>query len=107
MAIGGRYTVRGFDGEAVLMGERGALLRNEVALALGGRQELYLGADYGQIGGSTRAIQVGNHLAGAALGWRGAAKGLNWDAFAGVPLIKPGNFQTSNITFAITIGWSH
>ena len=29
-SIGGRYTVRGFDGEASLMGERGWLLRNDI-----------------------------------------------------------------------------
>lgn len=29
-AIGGRYTVRGFDGETSLMGERGWLLRNDI-----------------------------------------------------------------------------
>ncbi|MCL6484442.1 MAG: ShlB/FhaC/HecB family hemolysin secretion/activation protein, partial [Janthinobacterium lividum] len=34
-AIGGRYTVRGYDGESSLSAERGWLLRNEVGVPLG------------------------------------------------------------------------
>jgi hemolysin activation/secretion protein len=30
MAIAGRYTVRGFDGEQMLSGEKGLLWRNEI-----------------------------------------------------------------------------
>ncbi len=33
-SIGGRYTVRGFDGETTLIGERGWLLRNDLGLSL-------------------------------------------------------------------------
>ena len=42
-SIGGRYTVRGFDGELTLMGERGWVLRNEIGLPVGAGQELYAG----------------------------------------------------------------
>ena len=34
-AIGGRYTVRGYDGEASLSAERGWLLRNDLSWAVG------------------------------------------------------------------------
>ena len=34
-AIGGRYTVRGFDGESSLSGERGWSLRNDLSLGIG------------------------------------------------------------------------
>ncbi len=45
-AIGGRYTVRGFDGESSLSAERGWLLRNELSAALGSSgQEAYIGLD--------------------------------------------------------------
>lgn len=107
LAIGGRYTVRGFDGEAVLMGERGALLRNEVAFAFARGQELYLGGDYGQIGGASSTVQVGSRMAGAVVGWRGVIKGFNWDLFAGKPLYKPANFPTEQTTLGFTVGWSH
>src|SRR5690606_6862108 len=45
-AIGGRYSVRGFDGEVSLTGERGWLLRNEMGLVLGGGQMAYVGLDH-------------------------------------------------------------
>src|SRR5690606_39613179 len=72
-AIGGRYTVRGFDGEVSLSGERGWLLRNDIALSLGGRHEAYVGVDYGHISGPSAQWQLGDYLAGAVLGLRGAA----------------------------------
>ena len=73
-SIGGRYTVRGFDGELTLMGERGWVLRNEIGLPVGAGQELYAGADYGHVAGpSTRWLQ-GRNLAGAVIGVRGGAR---------------------------------
>ena len=55
-AIGGRYTVRGFDGEMNLMGERGWLLRNDIGWAIPTSSgpsgaELYVGIDHGEVGG--------------------------------------------------------
>ncbi|WP_332835537.1 ShlB/FhaC/HecB family hemolysin secretion/activation protein [Herbaspirillum huttiense] len=45
-SIGGRYTVRGFDGELTLQAERGWFLRNELALGLGeSGQEVFAGID--------------------------------------------------------------
>jgi hemolysin activation/secretion protein len=105
--IGGRYTVRGFDGEALLLGERGWLLRNDVGLALGGGQELYVGADYGRVGGPSTALQLGNHLAGAVIGLRGGAKGLTWDVFVGAPLEKPVGFPTAYTTLGMSVGWTY
>ncbi|WP_240364233.1 ShlB/FhaC/HecB family hemolysin secretion/activation protein [Pseudomonas syringae] len=49
-SIGGRYSVRGFDGENILSADRGWTLRNELGLALGQTgQELYTGIDYGEV----------------------------------------------------------
>lgn len=103
-AIGGRYTVRGFDGEVSLTGERGWLLRNELSLALGGGQAFYLGADYGQVGGPSTQQQLGDHLAGAAIGLRGGWRGLSWDAFVGAPVDKPRGFPTAHATFGFNLG---
>ena len=105
-AIGGRYTVRGFDGEMVLMGERGWLLRNDIGLALGGGQEFYLGADYGRVGGSATQWQVGRELAGAVIGLRGGYNGLYWDAFVGAPLHRPTGFQNAYTVTGFSLGWS-
>ncbi len=105
-AIGGRYTVRGFDGEMSLMGERGWLLRNDIGLALGGGQEFYIGADYGHVGGSATQWQIGDELAGAVLGLRGGYRGLYWDAFVGAPLHKPTGFQNAYTVTGFNLGWS-
>ncbi|MGG5144632.1 ShlB/FhaC/HecB family hemolysin secretion/activation protein [Alcaligenes ammonioxydans] len=58
--IGGRYSVRGFDGELMLMGERGWAWHNEIGVSVG--------AYYGHVGGpSTRWLQERN-LAGSVIG---------------------------------------
>ncbi|MCL2162442.1 MAG: ShlB/FhaC/HecB family hemolysin secretion/activation protein [Betaproteobacteria bacterium] len=106
-SIGGRYTVRGFDGELTLMGDRGWLIRNDVGVALGNSgQELYAGADYGQVGGQSTRYQLGRHLAGAVVGLRGGYKNLYWDAFVGTPLSKPKGFQTSNAAAGFLVSCS-
>ncbi|WP_241070351.1 ShlB/FhaC/HecB family hemolysin secretion/activation protein [Achromobacter insuavis] len=106
-SIGGRYTVRGFDGELTLMGERGWVWRNEISLLLGADHELYFGADYGHVSGpSTRWLQ-GRNLAGTAIGLRGDAAGFHWDLFIGTPLSRPKGFQTDSLTTGFTLGWSY
>jgi hemolysin activation/secretion protein len=93
-SIGGRYTVRGFDGEVMLSAERGWLLRNDLGLALGDTgQEFYLGFDYGHVGGNSAELLLGRHLAGAVLGLRGGYKGVYYDMFAGAPVSKPDGFE--------------
>lgn len=105
-AIGSRYTVRGFDGEVSLTGERGWLLRNELGLELGGGQEVYVGADYGHVGGPSTAWQLGDHLAGMAIGLRGGWNDLSWDAFVGAPLVKPASYPTAFTAFGFSLGAS-
>jgi hemolysin activation/secretion protein len=110
-SIGGRYTVRGFDGEMTLLAERGWLIRNELGLALGASgHEAYLGVDYGEVGGLSSEFLLGSRLAGAALGLRGgfaALSGFYYDAFIGTPLSKPDNFQTASLTAGFNLSWSY
>lgn len=105
-SIGGRYTVRGFDGEMSLSGERGWVLRNELGFALGGGQEAYLGADYGHVGGPATRWQMGDYLAGAAIGLRGGVAHAQWDVFVGSPLHKPVGFPTAYTTFGFSLSAS-
>ena len=105
-SIGGRYTVRGFDGEMSLTGERGWLLRNELGFALGGGQEAYLGADYGHVGGPATRWQMGDYLAGMAMGLRGGVAHAQWDVFVGSPLHKPRGFPTAYTTFGFNLSAS-
>lgn len=110
-AIGGRYTVRGFDGERNLMGERGWIWRNDVSLALGSvlgeRQELYAGVDFGQVAGASTHALKSDSLAGAVVGIRGGRQAVSWDLFAGMPLHKPENLKTNAFTSGFRLSWSY
>jgi hemolysin activation/secretion protein len=105
--IGGRYTVRGYDGELVLSAERGWLWRNDLSFSLGDSgQEFYAGLDTGQVGGPTSELLVGKRLTGAVLGLRGAIQKLNYDIFIGSPINKPDNFKTAGSTAGFSLSAS-
>ena len=105
-SIGGRYTVRGFDGELSLTGERGWLLRNELAFAMGGGVESFVAVDHGQVGGPSTEWLLGDRLTGMALGLRGGSRHVQWEGFVGSPLHKPDGFQTAYTTFGMNLGVS-
>lgn len=111
LAIGGRYSVRGFDGESSLAAERGWTLRNDFSLALGeSGQELYLGVDAGEVSGPSASRLLGNTLSGGVLGLRGSFKVANgqcqYDLFAGAPLYKPEGFKTAQTTAGFSLSLS-
>jgi len=104
LSIAGRYTVRGFDGEQMLSGEKGAVWRNELAWNLLSGHELYWGVDYGRIAGPGARYLPAKALTGSALGIRGALwRWLSYDLFAGVPLAKPDGFHTSGVTGGFSV----
>ena len=106
-SIGGRYTVRGFDGEQILSAERGWTFSNDLGLSLGNTgQELYLGVDYGQVGGHSTEYLLGRRLAGAVVGLRGGYKQFSYDIYTGKPLEKPKGFQTADVTSGFSANWS-
>ncbi|MBJ9977588.1 ShlB/FhaC/HecB family hemolysin secretion/activation protein [Pseudomonas sp. S75] len=105
--LGTRYSVRGFDGENILSGDRGWTLSNEVGLALGNSgQEAYAGIDYGEVGGNAADYLVGRRLAGAVVGIRGGYRNLTYDWSWGTPLKKPDGFDTSHFNSAFTVALS-
>lgn len=104
-AIGSRYSVRGFDGETLLSAERGWTVRNELILNRPHGQQLYLGLDYGEVSGPSSDTLVGKALAGAAIGWRGGWRKLQYDFFIGTPLHKPGSFKTAATTSGFVATW--
>lgn len=111
-AIGNRWTVRGFDGERTLSASRGWTLQNTLAWQTPlPDQELYLGVDYGEVGGNsaTQGGPLGRHLAGGVVGLRGAilAANLSYDFFAGEPLSKPNGFETDPATFGFSVNWNY
>jgi hemolysin activation/secretion protein len=93
LAIGGRYSVRGYDGEMTLSADNGLVFRNELGWEipkLG--QELYAAADFGRVWGPFDSYLLGKSLGGAALGLRGGFKNFAYDVFVSRPLAKPENF---------------
>ena len=105
-SIGGRYTVRGFDGELSLSGEKGWLWRNELGWNIANKgHELYLGIDRGKVHSSQEELQIGDSLMGGAIGLRGKRWGINYDYFVGVPIKKPEGFRTSHVTTGFNVSY--
>ncbi|MDP1685777.1 ShlB/FhaC/HecB family hemolysin secretion/activation protein [Hydrogenophaga sp.] len=110
-AIGGRYTVRGFDGESSLSAESGWFWRNELSTALGeSGTSAFAGVDHGQVRGPSAPLLPGTRLTGAVVGLRGSvgsAPSVQFEVFAGWPLHKPDGFRTPNATlgFWLTTGF--
>lgn len=110
-SIGGRYTVRGFDGESSLSAERGWSLRNEFSSGIEhgwwiGAQQIYLGLDCGEVSGRGAETLLGNTLAGAVLGLRGGIKKMQYEVFVGSPISKPNGFTTADTTFGFNLSLS-
>lgn len=109
IAIGGRYTVRGFDGELSLAAERGWYARNELAWHYRPAHQLYAAVDVGRVSGRSAKELLGRGLAGAAVGVRGQFKAggaLTYDLFAAKPLKKPDGFQTKRIVSGLSLNYS-
>lgn len=106
-SIGGRFTVRGFDGLSVLTAERGWLWRNEMSLATAQGTQLYAGIDRGHVGGPSAQNLVGQNLTGLVLGWRGQYKRVQFDLFAARPLHKPERFKTATETAGFSLSISY
>ncbi|WP_338067657.1 ShlB/FhaC/HecB family hemolysin secretion/activation protein [Neisseria weixii] len=107
-AIGGRYTVRGFDGELSLAAERGWYWRNDLSWNFKQGHQLYLGADVGRVSGQSAQWLLGQTLAGATLGVRGQMKAggqLYYDLFASRALKKPEGFETKKWVTEFRVGY--
>ncbi|WP_243656863.1 ShlB/FhaC/HecB family hemolysin secretion/activation protein [Paucimonas lemoignei] len=98
IAIGNRFTVRGFDGDNVLLAESGYFIRNDLSIPVKLMDNLvavaYLGLDFGRVWGPSTALLVGDKLAGTAVGLRGQWQQLQFDLSLGAPIYKPVGFRT-------------
>ncbi|KPQ25753.1 MAG: Hemolysin activation/secretion protein [Halomonas sp. HL-48] len=107
-SIGSRYTVRGFD-DAGLSADRGWLTRNEIEMPLGeSSQALYVGLDYGRVGGQSSDWLLGKALGGVALGMRGnLLRFVNYDVFVATPIHKPAGLGTDShdIGFSLNLAF--
>ena len=107
LSIGGRNSVRGFDGELVLTGDAGWIWRNDLGVLFNSpdtpTQEFYVGLDHGEVTGQSTASLVGTRLAGVAIGIRGLTAGLNYDIFVAQPLRKPAQFASASNTMGFSV----
>ena len=107
-SIGNRYTVRGFDGELTLSAERGFYWRNELDVPTGlTGQVVYGGVDLGKVLGPSAVNLIGDELAGAVVGTKGAAKGFTYDLFAGWKLYKPDGFKTTTPAVGFSLSYQY
>ena len=108
ISIGGRSSVRGFDGDAVLLAENGVVLRNElntpVKLWDGLDTAAFLAIDYGRVWGPSDILLTGGKLVGLALGLKGRWRATQVDAALATPLSRPEGFASgrTSLYFSLT-----
>lgn len=87
--IGGRYSVRGFDGDVMLSGDNGHYLQQEMSFGtVIPNTQFYLGIDQGWVNGRNSIVGK-RHLLGSVFGLRSYSRGVYLDAFAGHGLVAP------------------
>lgn len=98
IAIGGIYSVRGFN-NTVILGDKGYFVRNELsmleAFTLGGEKlagRLYAGYDYGHVGSVAYGVQEGG-LSGVTVGLSVNLRGLTIDLFESSPITLPSELK--------------
>ncbi|WP_072164793.1 ShlB/FhaC/HecB family hemolysin secretion/activation protein [Photorhabdus aegyptia] len=109
-SIGSRWTVRGFDGERTLSADEGWTLRNTLSWQTPAPdQQLYLGADYGRVGGHGSETIIGRTLAGGVMGLKGNIRPahLAYDVSVGTPLSKPDGFKTDFAHINFSLNWQY
>lgn len=109
ISIGGRYSVRGFNGEKTLTGERGWFLRNSVSWHYKPAQQLYLALDMGRVSGYSSQYLPGKSLAGFALGLKGQFKKKGqwyYDVFVGSPVHQPEQFNADSVVAGFNFSYS-
>lgn len=111
IAIGNRATVRGFDGDSVLLAESGYVLRNTLASPVqwpgGADAQVFAGIDAGRVWGTSAATLIGDRLVGAVLGVRGKWQAVQGDLSYGTPVVKPAGFRSANhnLTLSLTVAF--
>ncbi len=104
ISIGNRYTVRGFDGEETLIGEKGFYLQNELSIPIEDKHQLFIGIDYGRVTGPSTKEYTNKYLLGAVAGLRGQLiKNMQYEVFVGWPLKHPEEINTSNQTYGFQV----
>ncbi len=110
ISIGNRYSVRGFDGNRVLLASSGFYFRNDLSMPVnliaGVDSQVYLGIDAGRVWGVSDVPLIGSKLAGTAIGMRGRWNALQMDASIGTPLYKPEGFKTQHWSSYVSLTYA-
>ncbi|MGO2333934.1 ShlB/FhaC/HecB family hemolysin secretion/activation protein [Providencia sp.] len=107
-SLGNRWTVRGFDEEFSLIGDKGFYFRNEFNFYFPGISVYpYYAIDYGRIIGDIYPIGLysDDQLIGTSIGMRGNINIFSYDLFLGTPLYKPDEYETSSINAGLNVQW--
>ena len=109
LSIGGRYTVRGFDGDLTLAADRGFYWRNDLAISIFPAHQFYIALDAGHVDGQSAEWLLGKTLIGGAMGFRGQVQSggsFYYDFFVGKPLQKPDYFQNYDMNYGFSVNYS-
>ena len=109
LSIGGRYTVRGFDGDLTLAADRGFYWRNDLAMSIFPAHQFYMALDSGHVDGQSAQWLLGKTLVGGAMGLRGQFKvggTFYYDIFIGKPIKKPEYFQNYDLNYGFSASYS-
>ncbi len=98
-SIGGRYSVRGFDDQYSLSGEKGLIVQQEIGRILPVLDMTlmpYATLDQGFVAGENTEGLAGKHLVGTSLGLRLFAPSMSLDTFVGRGLKAPKQMDKSS-----------
>lgn len=117
-SLGGRSTVRGFDGVRALAGESGFVWRNEWGWPITGWPiagwpiagwpvTAYVALDAGKVWGRGSSVSGAHEssawLAGAALGVRSWWRGVVVDLAVAAPIARPAGFETARLSPYVSV----
>lgn len=104
-SIGNRYTVRGYNGETTVSGERGWVLKNDFNIIReDGPNYIYFGIDYGRVGGVLAQPDV-KWLGGGVIGWRGDRGRLSYDFSVAWPIRQAREIQDDIYITQFAFNW--
>jgi hemolysin activation/secretion protein len=107
ISLGGRYTVRGFNGEQTLAGDRGWYWRNTLSAPLGAWPvAAYVGLDTGHVGGPGAIGLQGKSLRGTVVGVRGSVGKASFDVFLGRPVAGAGPLDARALTSGFQLSYA-
>ncbi|HDR1191231.1 TPA: ShlB/FhaC/HecB family hemolysin secretion/activation protein [Pasteurella multocida] len=111
LSIGGRYTVRGFDGGRSLSGEKGWYWQNNVNWHYLDHHRIYFGVDVGRVSGRSTQGLPEQKLVGAVIGVTGHFLLFNgqlqYQFSLAKPCDKPTDFRTAATTYGLNLSYRY